>query len=108
MTRADLILTDSGGVQEEGAALGRPVLVLRDATERPEGIAAGIATLVGTDPARIAATAGALLDKAPALAPADIYGDGQAARRIVDALMGREVSAFAPRHNQRETIRTIG
>lgn len=108
MTRADLILTDSGGVQEEAAALGRPVLVLRDATERPEGIAAGIATLVGTDPARIAATAGALLDKAPALAPADIYGDGQAARRIVDALMGREVSAFAPRHNQRETIRTIG
>lgn len=108
MTRADLILTDSGGVQEEAAALGRPVLVLRDTTERPEGIAAGLATLVGTDPERIATAATQLLDAPAAPRPADIYGDGGAARRIVDGLMGRDVAAFAPAPAGREPLRTIG
>lgn len=87
MRRADLILTDSGGVQEEAATLGRPVLVLRDVTERPEGVAAGYARLVGANAARIVAGANAWLDDRPALAPSTMYGDGQAAERIVAALL---------------------
>ncbi len=97
MRRAALILTDSGGVQEEAAALGKPTLVLREATERREGIEAGLARLTGTDPAHIAHSAAALLDRPPALAPSSIYGDGRAAGRIVDALLGRAVAEFASR-----------
>ncbi len=86
LRRARFVLTDSGGVQEEGPALDCPVLVLRDTTERPEGIAAGAARLVGTDPDRVVAAACALLDDdgahaAMAGAPAP-YGDGHAAARI--------------------------
>jgi UDP-N-acetylglucosamine 2-epimerase (non-hydrolysing) len=108
MTRADLILTDSGGVQEEAATLGRPALVLREATERPEGVAAGLATLVGTDPARIVAEAAARLDSPHASGPCDIYGDGRAARRIADGLVGREVAEFVPGRQPREAIRSAG
>lgn len=97
MRRADLILTDSGGVQEEAVTLGKPILVLRETTERPEGVAAGLARLVGTDPARIVAEANALLDNPPPLRPSALYGDGRAAARIVDALLGREVDGFLPR-----------
>ncbi len=86
MRRASLILTDSGGVQEEAPALGRPALVLRDVTERPEALASGVVRLVGTAPARILAEAVRLLDDAEAYAeaarPVFPYGDGRAADRI--------------------------
>jgi UDP-N-acetylglucosamine 2-epimerase (non-hydrolysing) len=90
MARAYLILTDSGGLQEEAPALGTPVLVLREVTERPEGVAAGTVELVGTSRARIAERAARLLADAAArdamAAVRSPYGDGQAARRIVGAL----------------------
>jgi UDP-N-acetylglucosamine 2-epimerase (non-hydrolysing) len=90
MRRAHLILTDSGGIQEEAPALGKPVLVLRRVTERPEGVEAGTALLVGTDRERIAVEAGRLLaDPAHYAAMAQSrnpYGDGRAAERIVEAL----------------------
>ena len=91
MQRADFILTDSGGVQEEAAALGKPILVLRDATERIEGVGAGAARLVGTGADAIVAAA---LDPHPFRGRRDLYGDGRAAGRIVDALLGRPVAEF--------------
>ncbi|MDD6382760.1 non-hydrolyzing UDP-N-acetylglucosamine 2-epimerase [Mitsuokella sp.] len=91
MNKAYLILTDSGGVQEEAPALGKPVLVLRDTTERPEAVLAGTVKLIGTDRERVYAEAKTLLtDKkeyarmAEAVNP---YGDGQAARRIIHAIL---------------------
>lgn len=97
MDRATLILTDSGGIQEEAPSLGKPVLVMRDVTERPEGVEAGTVRLVGTDPDRIVAGVSALLDD-PAQAEAmrrahNPYGDGRAAARILDALAGAAPSA---------------
>lgn len=93
LERASLVLTDSGGVQEEAAALGVPTLVLRDTTERAEGVAAGIARLVGTAEADVVAAAGGLLDDLPALrasrVPCDAYGDGRAAQRIAQAIRER-------------------
>ena len=87
MRASTAILSDSGGVQEEGLALGRPVLVLRESTERPEGLASGACRLVGTDPARIIAAATAILSGAvPMPEPARHYGDGHAAERIVGVL----------------------
>ena len=92
LARCHLVLTDSGGVQEEAPSLGKPVLVLREATERPEGIEAGVAELVGTDPGRIVAACSRLLGDAEAhrrmVAAANPYGDGRAAGRIVEALAG--------------------
>lgn len=89
-SQAYLILTDSGGVQEEAPALGTPVLVLRDVTERPEGVAAGTVELVGTARDRIAERAGRLLADPQARAvmaqARNPYGDGRAGARIVDAL----------------------
>lgn len=83
---ADLVLTDSGGVQEEAPALGKPVLVMRETTERPEGVAAGTAKLVGTDPARIVSEISTLLDDDAAyqaMARAhNPFGDGHASIRI--------------------------
>lgn len=84
---ARLVLTDSGGLQEEAAALATPCLVLRSCTERAEGIAAGVAALVGTDPGVILETATAILADpvrlaAMAAGPIDLYGDGRASRRI--------------------------
>ena len=90
MTRAHLIVTDSGGIQEEAPALGKPVLVTRDVTERPEAVDAGTALLVGTDPERILAHAERLLDdRASYDAMSRIhspYGDGRASDRIAKAL----------------------
>jgi UDP-N-acetylglucosamine 2-epimerase (non-hydrolysing) len=92
----DLVLTDSGGVQEEAPSLGKPVLVLRETTERPEGIAAGTARLVGTDRAQIVAETFALLDdrvayEAMALAY-NPFGDGRASGRIA-GIIAREAPA---------------
>ncbi|MBR2518784.1 MAG: UDP-N-acetylglucosamine 2-epimerase (non-hydrolyzing) [Selenomonadaceae bacterium] len=93
MSRADLILTDSGGVQEEAPALGKPVLVLRDTTERPEAVHAGTVKLIGTDRDAVYSTAKNLLTDAAAYkAMAEArspYGDGHAAERIVRALLWR-------------------
>lgn len=87
MDRSYLIITDSGGVQEEAPSLGKPVLVMRDTTERPEALDAGTAKLVGTDPAAIVREASILLDNADEynrMARAhNPYGDGKAAKRIV-------------------------
>lgn len=86
LTEADLVITDSGGVQEEAPSLGKPVLVMRECTERPEAVEAGTVILVGTDPSRIAQEAVSLLSDqghydrmARAVNP---YGDGQAAARM--------------------------
>jgi UDP-N-acetylglucosamine 2-epimerase (non-hydrolysing) len=90
MSRAHVLLTDSGGIQEEGPSLGKPVLVMREKTERPEAIAAGTARLTGTDPDRIVAETERLLDN-----PAEYerrsrihnpYGDGRASTRIRDVI----------------------
>jgi UDP-N-acetylglucosamine 2-epimerase (non-hydrolysing) len=90
MDTSHLILTDSGGIQEEAPALGKPVLVLRDTTERPEAIRVGTARLVGTDPTRVLSATETLLhnEKAyQAMARAkNPYGDGRAAERVVAAL----------------------
>lgn len=86
MSRAYLILTDSGGVQEEAPSLGKPVLVMRETTERPEAVEAGTVRLVGTDRARIVEEATRLLDDAEAYGAMsrahNPYGDGKAASRI--------------------------
>jgi UDP-N-acetylglucosamine 2-epimerase (non-hydrolysing) len=100
MRRARLVLTDSGGVQEEAPAFGTPVLVLRDKTERPEGVAAGVARLVGTDPRRIVTEAVRLLTDPAAHAamatPANPYGDGAAAARIAGFLADGSYVPFVP------------
>lgn len=90
MNRADVILTDSGGIQEEAPSLGKPVLVLRNTTERPEAVTAGTVRLVGTDADTITENLTELLTDPAAYAAMseahNPYGDGKAARRIVDAL----------------------
>ena len=94
MKQATLILTDSGGIQEEAPAFGVPVLVLRETTERPEGVEAGTLKLVGTVTDRIVREATRLLDEPLAYAKmaksANPYGDGHAAERIVQALLHAE------------------
>ena len=86
----DLVLTDSGGVQEEAPALGKPVLVMRETTERPEGVVAGTARLVGTDEDRIVSEVFTLLDDSEAHAAMarahNPFGDGHAAERIAETL----------------------
>jgi UDP-N-acetylglucosamine 2-epimerase (non-hydrolysing) len=92
MKRAHFIITDSGGVQEEAPSLGKPVLVMRDTTERPEAVAAGTVKVVGTDRRRIVAEASLLLDDPAAYRSMSLahnpYGDGLAATRIVEAVAG--------------------
>jgi UDP-N-acetylglucosamine 2-epimerase (non-hydrolysing) len=91
MRDADLVLSDSGGIQEEAPALGVPLLVLRDKTERPEGIAAGASCLVGTDRERIVAEARRLLEnpleRATMSRPCFPFGDGRAGPRIAAIIM---------------------
>ena len=91
MKRSYLVLTDSGGVQEEVPSLGKPVLVMRDNTERPEGVAAGTARLVGTDIDKILSNANSLLDDQTAYRGMagrhNPYGDGQASTRIIEELL---------------------
>lgn len=90
MDRSYLILTDSGGIQEEAPSLGKPVLVMRDTTERPEAVLAGTVKLVGTDADAIVANASELIDSKEAyerMAKAhNPYGDGKACRRIISKL----------------------
>ena len=92
MARCRLVLTDSGGVQEEAPSLGKPVLVMRDTTERPEGVAAGTALLTGPDAEAIVHHAVRLLTDADAYramaTAANPYGDGRASERIVAAVRG--------------------
>ena len=100
LQRSALVLTDSGGVQEEAPALGKPVLVMRDVTERPEALEAGTVQLVGTDRSTIVAAVTRLLDD-PAARRAferriNPYGDGHAAQRIAAALAGRPFEEFSP------------
>lgn len=102
MKQSYLVLTDSGGIQEEAPGLGKPVLVLRETTERPEAVEAGTVRIVGTDVDRIVSQATRLLEDdaeygrmASAVNP---YGDGHAAERIVDALVRSTASALYCRH----------
>lgn len=96
---AEIMLTDSGGVQEEAPALGKPVLVMRETTERPEGVAAGTAKLVGTDADAIVTEVFTLLDDKAAYEAMsrahNPFGDGQASRRIVE-ILGREIDVPSP------------
>jgi UDP-N-acetylglucosamine 2-epimerase (non-hydrolysing) len=91
MKCATLILTDSGGIQEEAPAFGIPVLVMRETTERPEGLETGTLKLVGTETRRIVEEASRLLDDPSAYTAmakaSNPYGDGHAAERIVEALL---------------------
>jgi UDP-N-acetylglucosamine 2-epimerase (non-hydrolysing) len=101
LSRCRVVLTDSGGIQEEGPALGKPVVVMRETTERPEGVEAGVVRLVGTDPQRITDAVCELLthtevydSMARAVNP---YGDGKASDRIVTAceeFLGKAVCAL--------------
>lgn len=100
MQQSYLILTDSGGVQEEAPYLGKPVLVMREVTERPEAVMAGTVRLVGTQRARIVDEVQRLMDSPSLYASTagriNPYGDGQAAARIVNVLCQRAFSEFAP------------
>lgn len=96
MSKSTLVLTDSGGIQEEAPSLGKPVLVMRDTTERPEAVAAGTVKLVGTDTAKLVSEVTKLLtDKAyyDSMSFAhNPYGDGQACQRIIDAITSAATS----------------
>lgn len=95
LAECDLVLTDSGGIQEEAPALGKPVLVARERTERPEAVSAGVARLVGTDPGRIRSEVLRLLDDGAHYAAmaqgGSPYGDGHAAPRI-EAILRRDLA----------------
>ena len=97
MKASTIILTDSGGIQEEAPGLGIPVLVMRETTERPEGVDAGVVKLVGTDPETIVREAAALLENPGArqamASGRNPYGDGMASRRIVEALLDYDPKA---------------
>jgi len=99
MAESTLILSDSGGIQEEAPSLGKPVLILRDTTERPEGVEAGVALLVGTDQARIVSEVTRLLcDHGAYMAMCrnvNPFGDGYASERILDHLLLALTNKFA-------------
>ena len=100
MKQATLVLTDSGGIQEEAPGLAKPVLVLRDVTERPEAVEKGTVKLVGTAREAIVAETISLLEDQNAYrrmaCAVNPYGDGHAASRIVDTLLGKPVTPFEP------------
>lgn len=95
MSKAYIVLTDSGGIQEEAPGLGKPVLVMRDTTERPEALASGTVHLVGTDYNKIVNEVSTLLDNEEEYAKmsqaVNPYGDGQACRRIAEAIAGKVI-----------------
>ena len=101
MSKATIVLTDSGGIQEEAPGLGKPVLVMRDTTERPEALASGTVHLVGTDYDKIVNEVSTLLDDNKAYEAmskaVNPYGDGQACRRIADVLAGKETDRYEVR-----------
>jgi UDP-N-acetylglucosamine 2-epimerase len=90
MDRATVLLTDSGGVQEEGPTLRKPILVMRDTTERPEGVAAGFAKLIGTQSDRIVEASLNALKEGCTVESSNPYGDGMSAERIV-AILDHEI-----------------
>ena len=98
MEKSTLVLTDSGGIQEEAPGLGKPVLVMRDITERPEALASGTVYLVGTDYDKIISGVSALFDDSSVYEKmskaVNPYGDGQACRRIADILEGKETDRY--------------
>ena len=98
MSKAAIVLTDSGGIQEEAPGLGKPVLVMRDTTERPEALASGTVHLVGTDYDKIMNEVSTLLDDTVAYEAmskaVNPYGDGQACRRIADVLADKEIERY--------------
>lgn len=98
MSKATIVLTDSGGIQEEAPGLGKPVLVMRDTTERPEALASGTVHLVGTDYDKIMCEVSTLLDDTAAYEKmsraVNPYGDGKACDRIVRIIRGEEVESF--------------
>ena len=98
MSKATIILTDSGGIQEEAPGLGKPVLVMRDTTERPEALASGTVHLVGTDYEKIVNEVSMLLNDATAYETmskaVNPYGDGQACRRIADVLADKDTDRY--------------
>ncbi len=100
MRHSDIVLTDSGGIQEEAPTLGKPVLIMREVTERPEGVDAGAALLVGTNRERIVEETIQLLDDLDAYEemarPMNLYGDGYASSRIVAALLNETVEEWLP------------
>ncbi len=99
MEKSTIVLTDSGGIQEEAPGLGKPVLVMRDTTERPEALSSGTVHLVGTDYDKIMNEVSTLLDDGQAYAKmskaVNPYGDGKACERIVRILSGEEVDRYA-------------
>ncbi len=98
MEKSTIVLTDSGGIQEEAPGLGKPVLVMRDTTERPEALKSGTVHLVGTDYDKIVSEVSTLLNSPEAYErmsrAVNPYGDGRACARIADALAGKEVERF--------------
>lgn len=98
MSKSTIVLTDSGGIQEEAPGLGKPVLVMRDTTERPEALVSGTVHLVGTDYDKIMNEVSTLLDNATAYEKmsraVNPYGDGLACRRIADVLAGKETDRY--------------
>ncbi|HEY2636958.1 MAG TPA: UDP-N-acetylglucosamine 2-epimerase, partial [Solirubrobacteraceae bacterium] len=118
LASSDLAVTDSGGIQEEAPVFGIPVVVMRDATERVEGVEAGAIRLSGTDPERVRADILDLCDRPPALGAAPAvspYGDGRAAERIVGQLVDDLAGAPTPeparapeRHRAHDGLGVLG
>jgi len=112
MDRAEIIITDSGGIQEEAPSLGKPVLVTRETTERPEAVEAGTVRLVGTESKRIVDEVTRLLESRDAYLQMthvhNPYGDGKAAERIVEALGGLRGDGFDPDRQQPSLASDLG
>lgn len=103
MSKANIVLTDSGGIQEEAPGLGKPVLVMRDTTERPEALASGTVHLVGTDYDKIVNEVSTLLEDSAAYEKmskaVNPYGDGKACQRITDILAGKDANRYVVVNN---------
>ena len=111
LSECDLVLTDSGGIQEEAPSFGKPVLILREKTERPEGVEAGMAWLVGSEPTRIVAAVERLRGKLLAGELAihgNPYGDGEASGRIADFFAIGQMQEFAMDSEEYAGVGTVG